>query len=246
MVSVDQHRELSVGPGDTVVLSSRTIPGNERTVSRLIGNLYRRGCDVVHSGTAKVHVSGHASREDLVELLRLVRPRYVVPIHGEYRMLVQHAQLATQAGLPAESVYLLENGNVLSLDGQGARLAERVPAGRVLLDRSGGNGLEDVVIRDRRHLSSDGVVVPIIVVDKRTGRVETAPEIVTRGFVDSGERAPLLERAGRLVVEAVESRSGEELQDPGLTRERVRVELRRFFKKQTQRRPMVIPVVMEL
>jgi ribonuclease J len=246
MISVDEHAEVAAGPGDTVVLSARAIPGNERAVSRLISNLYRRGCDVVHPGTARVHVSGHGNRADLVELLRLTRPRYLVPVHGEYRMLAQHAQLAAKVGLPAERVLVAEDGEVLGFGPEGARRLARVAAGRVLLDRSGTDGLEEVVVRDRRHLSFDGIVVPILVLDKQTGRVESPPEIVTRGFVDVAERADLIEEAGRLLVEAVESRPSEEHADPSLTRERLRLTLRRFFRRRTQRRPMVIPVVMEV
>jgi ribonuclease J len=247
MVSVDEHRDVSAGPGDTVVISARAIPGNERAVSRLMGNLFRRGCDVVHPGTARVHVSGHGSQDDLVELIRRVRPRYLVPVHGEYRMLAQHARLATRAGLAAAHVLLAEDGEVLEVSSAAARKVARVAAGRILLDRSGTEGVEDVVVRDRRHLSVEGIVVPVVVLDRQTGRLESAPEIVTRGFVDAEERgAELLEDAGRLVAEAVESRPAEERHDPALIRERVRQELRRFFRKRTQRRPMVIPVVMEV
>jgi ribonuclease J len=246
MISVDEHRDVATGPGDTVVLSARAIPGNERVVSRLISNLYRRGCDVVHPGVAHVHVSGHGSQDDLTELLARVRPRYLVPVHGEYRMLAQHARLAARAGFAADRVLLAEDGDVLRLTRDAAAKEARVPAGRTLLDRSGTEGLEDVVVRDRRHLSSEGIVVPVVVLDRQTGRVESPPQIVTRGFVDVGERAELLDEAGRLLVEAVETRPAEERYDPALTRERVRTELRRFFRKRTQRRPMVIPVVMEV
>jgi ribonuclease J len=247
LVSVAEHPSLAVGPGDTVVLSARVIPGNERTVSRLIGNLFRRGCDVVHAGTAKVHVSGHGSRTDLVELLTRVRPRYLVPVHGEYRMLAQHARLASQAGLPADRVLLAEDGDVLCFDAGGARKRERVAAGRVLLDRLAGDEIEEVVVRDRRHLSAQGMVVPVLVLDRQTGRLESPPEMVTRGFLDLSERsAEILEEAHRLLAAAVDGRPPEERFDPALTRERVRVELRRFFKKRTQRRPLVVPVVMEV
>ncbi len=246
MISVGEHKDVAVGPGDTVVLSARVIPGNERVVSRLIGNLFRRGCDVVHPGVARVHVSGHGGRDDLLELLRLVRPQYLVPIHGEYRMLAQHARLAGEAGLAADRVLLAEDGDVLAFSqGRGHKQA-RIAAGRVLLDRSGGDGIEDVVLRDRRQLSADGIVVPVLVLDKQTGRATQAPEFVTRGFVDAGGSAELLEAAGRFLVESVESRSSAERCDPMLTRERLRQQLRRFFRKRTQRRPMVIPVVMEI
>jgi ribonuclease J len=246
MISVGEHRDVAVGPGDVAVFSARPIPGNERAVSRVMGNLFRRGCDVVHGGIAAVHVSGHASRDELVELIQRVRPRYLVPIHGEYRMLAQHARLAVAAGMPAERVLLCEDGEVLDFGEGGASKAGTVSAGRVLLDRSGYEELEEIVVRDRRHLSSDGVVVPVVVLDKQTGRLSSPPEMVTRGFVDVGERADLMSDAARLVEDLVASRPPEEQQAPDLTRERLRLELRRFFKKRTQRRPMVIPVVMEV
>src|SRR5262245_31188912 len=176
LVSLDEHPALAVGPGDTVVLSARAIPGNERAVSRMIGNLFRRGADVVHPGVARVHVSGHGNREDLLELIRRVRPRYLVPVHREYRLLAQHARLAAEAGLPAERVLLAEDGDVLHVSRAGARRQGRTAAGRVLLDRSGTDGLEDVVIRDRRHLSEDGIVVPVIVLDRQTGEVGAPPQ----------------------------------------------------------------------
>jgi ribonuclease J len=236
-----------VGPGDTVILSARAIPGNERAVSRLIGNLMRRGCDVVHPGTAHVHVSGHGSRDDLLEVIARVRPRYLVPIHGEYRMLAQHGRLAVEAGLGADRVLVAEDGEVLAFDARGGRKEGRAGAGRVLLDRSGMEGVEDVVLRDRKHLSAEGIVVPVIVLDKATGEMGSVPEIVTRGFVDvEGRNSDVMEEAARLLQQAVESRPLEERHDPTLLRERVRAELRRFFKKRTQRRPMVIPVVMEV
>ena len=246
MVSVGEHRDLAAGPGDTVVLSARAIPGNERIVSRLMSNLFRLGCDVVHPGTARVHVSGHGSQGDLVELLRRVRPRYLVPVHGEYRMLAQHARLAAAAGLPADRVLVAEDGDVLSLGPAGARREARVAAGRLLLDRGGASEIEDLVVRDRRHLSSDGIVVPIVVVDRQTGHLESPPEIVSRGIVDTEEAASLAEEAGRLLAGAMAARPAEERLDADLTRERVRDELRRFYKRRTQRRPMVIPVVMEV
>jgi ribonuclease J len=246
LVSMDEHHDLSTGPGDTVVLSARAIPGNERTVSRLISNLFRRGCDVVHPGTARVHVSGHGSQQDLLELLRVVRPEYLVPVHGEYRMLAQHARLAAAGGFPVERVLVAEDGEVLAFRPDGARREARVEAGRILLDRGGTTEVEDVVVRDRRHLSAEGIVVPIVVVDRETGRLESAPEIVTRGVVDEQEGASLIAEAELALANAMEGRPREERRDLALTRERVRLELRRFFRRRVQRRPMVIPVVMEV
>jgi ribonuclease J len=246
MLSLGEQRDVAAGPGDTVVISARAIPGNERAVSRLIGNLFRLGCDVVHPGTARVHVSGHGSRDDLVALLKEVRPRYLVPVHGEYRMLAQHARLAAAAGLPADRVLVAEDGDVLRLSADGALREERVPAGRVFLERGGGAEVEDLVIRDRRHLSAEGIVVPIVVVDRQTGHLESPPEIVTRGLVAPAEAQELIEDASRLLSRAMDERPAEERLDSERTRERVRDELRRFFKRRTQRRPMVIPVVMEV
>ena len=246
LLSLGEHRDVAAGPGDTVVISARAIPGNERAVSRLIGNLFRLGADVVHPGTAKVHVSGHGGRGDLVELLRRVRPRWLVPVHGEYRMLAQHARLAAAAGRPADSVLLAEDGDVLRLSAARAVREGRTPAGRVLLDRGGNSEIEDLVIRDRRHLSSEGIVVPIVVVDRATGQLGSAPEIVTRGIVAPEEAQELVDEAARLLERTMSERPAEERQDVEATRERVRGELRRFFKRRTQRRPMVIPVVMEV
>jgi len=246
LLSLGEHHDVAVGPDDTVVLSARAIPGNERAVSRLIGNMFRLGADVVHPGTANVHVSGHGSQGDLVELLRRVRPRWLVPVHGEYRMLAQHARLAAAAGLPADSVLLADDGDVLRLSASGASKQGRTAAGRVLLDRGGAAEIEDLVIRDRRHLSSEGIVVPIVVVDRQTGQLESAPEIVTRGIVAPEDAQALLDEASRLLARAMSERPVEERRDAEATRERVRAELRRFFKRRTQRRPMVIPVVMEV
>ncbi|MFN8096217.1 MAG: MBL fold metallo-hydrolase RNA specificity domain-containing protein, partial [Vicinamibacteria bacterium] len=181
-----------------------------------------------------------------VELLRRVRPRWLVPVHGEYRMLAQHARLAAAAGRPADSVLLAEDGDVLRLSAARAVREGRTPAGRVLLDRGGNSEIEDLVIRDRRHLSSEGIVVPIVVVDRATGQLGSAPEIVTRGIVAPEEAQELVDEAARLLERTMSERPAEERQDVEATRERVRGELRRFFKRRTQRRPMVIPVVMEV
>jgi ribonuclease J len=245
-VAAGEHRDLAVGPGDTVVLSARAIPGNERVVSRLISNLYRQGCEVVHPGVARVHVSGHGHQKDLLTLIELVRPRYFVPVHGEYRMLAQHARLAARAGVPAERVLLVEDGEVWQVSEAGARRAESVPAGRVLLDGSTEGSVQDEVVRDRRALSTDGVVVPVLVLDRHTGRLEADPRIVSRGFVAENGGAELLSEAEGLLRETIAARHGDEARDLVSTRELMRSEMRRFFKRRTRRRPMVIPVVMEV
>jgi ribonuclease J len=167
-------------------------------------------------------------------------------VHGEYRMLAQHARLAVQAGVPAERVFVIEDGEVLAFEDGRASKEANVAAGRVLLDRSGVEELEEVVVRDRRHLSSEGIVVPVVVLDRQSGRLESETELVTRGFVDWDEWPGLMDAARDVVVEVIETRPPEEHRDPSLTRERLRMELRRLFRKRTNRRPMVIPVVMEV
>jgi ribonuclease J len=246
LIAVAEHRDLRVGQGDVVIHSARVIPGNERAVARVFDHLYRRGCEVVHGGDARVHVSGHGSRADLAEMIRLLRPRYFVPVHGEYRMLVQHARLAVAAGVASERVHLIEDGQTLLLDADEGRLDGCVPAGRTLIDRGGAEEIDEVVVRDRRHLSCNGIVVPVIVIEKATGRVGAAPEIVMRGLVDADGSSALAEEASRLVRETLATRTPEEHQDSGLTRERVRIELRGFLKRRTQRRPLVVPVIMEV
>jgi ribonuclease J len=246
LVAVGEHRELAVSPGDVVVHSARIIPGSERAVARLFDHLCRRGCEVVHSGLALVHVSGHGGRADLSEMIRLLRPRHLVPIHGEHRLLVQHGRLAVQAGIAPEHVHILDNGQCLRFQDAEAQLDGHVPAGRVLIDRGGLEEVDEVVVRDRRHLSWNGIVVPVIVIEKETGDIGSAPEIVTRGLVDADSSAAFVEDASRLVLETLGARTPEERQDPGLTRERVRLDLRRYLKKRTQRRPLVVPVIMEV
>jgi ribonuclease J len=246
MVAIGEHRDIAVAPGDTVVLSARVVPGNERAVSRLMSHLFRRGCDVVHPGTARVHVSGHGRRDDLVELLCRVRPRYLVPIHGEYRMLAQHARLAVKAGMASENVLLAEDGDVLSFVAGEVRREARLPAGRILLDRGADAEIEDLVIRDRHHLSAHGVVVPVVVLDRHSGELQSQPEVLSRGFLDGERGAEILEEAARTLTQSLGARPPEERADLALTRERISLDLKRLFKRRAQKRPLVIPVVMEV
>ena len=247
-IAIDEHRHIKLGPADTVVLSARAIPGNEKTIGRVINHIARRGADVIHEGLKHVHVSGHGSEEELKLMLSLVRPRYFVPVHGEYRQLSQHARVAGRvfAGrTPTPEILLAENGHVIQIDERGARLAGTAPVGRVLIDGTGTGEVGDEVLRDRRHLSEDGLVVPVVAINKQTGALEGAPDIVTRGFViEHGQE--LLADGARLVTEIFESASLEKRTDPGLIKETIRVELRRFLRKRSGRRPLVLPVIMEI
>src|SRR6201996_7834919 len=246
-VAVDNHRHLSLKPGDTVVLSSRIIPGNEKAIYRMMNHIARRGAELVYGNMKPpVHVSGHASEEELKLILNLVRPRYFVPIHGEYRQLSRHAQLAEHlrsSGL--EETFVLETGETLEIDQLGARRGEKITVGRVCIDSgSRDDVVEDIIIRDRRHLSEDGVVLPIIAINKHTGKSEGLPEIVSRGFV--GEGAGVLQEARAVVARTVETSTPEERGDWGVMQEKIRMDLKRFLSKQTQRRPLIMPVILEI
>ena len=247
--AVDNHKHAKIEPGDTVVLSSRIIPGNEKAIFRMIDHLYRREANVIYDdgGGAPVHVSGHASQEELKLIINLVRPRYFIPIHGEYRQLKRHAGLAKSMPEAVGSVMMLESGKILEFDELGARIAGEVPVGRVCIDSgSRGDVVEDLIIKDRRHLSEDGIVLPIIAINKLTGEVESAPEIVMRGFAAAGAENGLMTEARNIIVQTLEQSSEEEKKDWGLIKEKIRQDLKRYIVKNTQRRPLIMPVILEI
>lgn len=248
-VAVDNHKHLSVAPGDIVALSARIIPGNEKAIYRMINHMSRRGADVVYgSMTPPIHVSGHGNAEELRLILNLVRPRYFVPIHGEYRQLSRHAAIAQHLqhwGL--QDTFILESGETLEIDREGARKGERVAVGRVCIDSGTlDEVVRDMVIRDRRHMSEDGFVLPILAIDKHTGKPEGRPEIVTRGFISLEESVELIEQARAVVMRTLETSSTEEKGDWGVMQEKIRTDLKRFLTKQTSRRPLIMPVILEI
>jgi ribonuclease J len=247
-VAVDNHKNLYLQPGDTVALSSRIIPGNEKSIYRMMNHIARRGAELVYgSMNPPVHVSGHASEEELKLVLNLVRPRYFIPVHGEYRHLSRHAKLAQHlrfAGL--EETFVLETGDTLEIDSRGARRGEKITVGRVCIDSGSlDDVVEDIIIRDRRHLSEDGFVLPIIAINKHSGKSEGLPEIVSRGFV-GGDNAALLQEARGVVRRTLDTSSPEERGDWGVMQEKIRTDLKRFLGKQTQRRPLIMPVILEV
>ncbi|HLJ13017.1 MAG TPA: ribonuclease J [Bryobacteraceae bacterium] len=248
-VAVDNHKNLSIGPGDTVVLSARIIPGNEKGIYRMINHIARRGADVIYgSMNPPIHVSGHGSAEELRLVLNLVRPRFFVPVHGEYRQMYKHAALAKHLShLGLERSFVLETGDTLQIDSEGAQRGPRVPVGRVCIDSGSlDEVVEDVIIRDRRHLSEDGFVIPVIALNKLTGKSEGLPEIVSRGFVSLEDGSGLLQEARQVVAKTVESSSTEERADWGVMQEKIRADLRRYLNKQTARRPLIMPVILEI
>jgi ribonuclease J len=247
-VSVDNHKHVSVEKGDTVVLSSRIIPGNEKAIFRMIDHMARRGADVLYgSMNPPLHVSGHASVEEMKLVLNLVRPRFFMPIHGEFRQLSKHARLAEHlrfAGL--EESFIMESGEVLEIDRRGARKAGKVPAGHVCIDSgSVDDVVQDVIIRDRRHLSEDGIVLPIIAINRNSGRIESLPEIVSRGF-NAGDGAEFIEKARQVVAKTLEGSNQEEKTDWGVMKEKIRADLKRYIVKETWQRPPIMPVILKV
>ncbi|HXS97368.1 MAG TPA: ribonuclease J [Candidatus Limnocylindrales bacterium] len=248
-VAVDNHKHASVERGDTVVLSSRIIPGNEKAIFRMIDHMAKRGADVMYgSMNPPLHVSGHGSVEEMKLVLNLVRPRYFMPIHGEFRQLSKHARLAEHlrfAGL--ENSFVMETGDILEIDHHGARVAGKAPVGRVCIDSgSVDDVVQEMVIRDRRHLSEDGIVLPIIAIDSHTGRMEGLPEIVSRGFALADEGSEFMQNARQIVARTMEGSNQEEKTDWGVMKEKIRADLKRYIVKETQRRPLIMPVILEV
>jgi len=249
-IAIDDHRFVKLGPDDTVVFSARAIPGNEKAIARTMSHVARRGADVVTPDMKHVHVSGHGSAEELKLVLSLVRPRYFIPIHGEYRQLSQHARVAAKVMRGADRqvrVLLAQDGDIIQFDAHGARIADRAPTGRVLIDTTRVGEVGDEVLRDRRHLAGDGIVVAVVAISRHTGTIAGVPEVVARGFVvDEGEEKSLFADASRVIGDCIATAGVEERTDQGLMTEKLRVELRRFFKKRSGRRPLVLPVLMEI
>jgi ribonuclease J len=245
--AVDNHKHAKIEKGDTVVLSSRIIPGNEKAIYRMIDHLFRRQAHVIYEdgSSPPIHVSGHGSQEELKLIINLVKPKYFIPIHGEYRQLKLHAEMAGAMHSSVGNVMLIESGDILELDELGARKAGRVNVGRVCIDSgSRTDVVEDLIIKDRRHLSEDGIVLPIIAINKLSGRVESSLEIVTRGFAP-GEDG-FVDGARQLVMQTLELSSAEEKADYGVIKEKIRADLKRYISKQTQKRPLIMPVILEI
>jgi ribonuclease J len=246
-IAVDNHRLLSVEAQDTVILSARIIPGNEKSIFRMLDHMFRRQALVYYDNAGgTLHVSGHASQEEQKLMLNLVRPKYFVPLHGEYRQLFRHAALAHQVGAVSGEVLLLEDGQAVEFTEEGAFRREPVAAGRVCVDSGSLEEIEEVVIRDRKHLSEDGIVVPIIAIDKHTGRMESRPEMVTRGFLPSEDGTEVLDGARAVILRTIEQSNAEEKSDWGVIKEKIRVDLKRYLSKQTAKRPLVLPVILEV
>ncbi|MBI2364796.1 MAG: ribonuclease J [Deltaproteobacteria bacterium] len=244
-VALNDHKTIKIDPGDTVILSSKFIPGNEKTIANLINHLYRRGAEVHYEKVSEIHVSGHASQEELKTMLQLTRPRYFVPIHGEYRHLVKHRRLAQDVGVPEENCFILEDGDVLELTAHRAQKIKPVQAGRVFVDGKGVGDVGDVGIRDRRHLSEDGMVLAVMAIHQQSGELVAGPDLISRGFMGDPFSEEVLEQARKVVLETLNGMNRETRTDPGELKEEVRKSLRRYFRKRLERHPVVLPYIIE-
>lgn len=245
-IAMDDHKQIKLEKGDSVILSSRVIPGNERTISELINHLYRRGAEVFHEKTSEVHVSGHASQEELKLMINTVQPRFFIPIHGEYRMLHKHIQLAKKVGIPPERCIQATNGDVISFYSDTAAIVEKVESGRVFVDGKGVGDVGNIVLKDRKHLSEDGMVVIIIGINQTSGAIIYGPDILSRGFVFEDESREYLAEARNVVIAALDELNTEMRCDNEEVNTIVRQALRRFFKKTIERRPVILPMILEM
>jgi ribonuclease J len=245
LMAAGENKWLKIGEGDVVILSSHAIPGNEYDVNKVIDGLYRLGAEVVHSGIAEVHVSGHGQQEELKTLLSVACPDYFIPVHGEFRHLTHHARLAMQMGVAQGNVLLAEDGDVIELTDSGLDFAEEIPAGFLYVDGIVGD-VGHGVLRDRRVLGEEGVVVVVVTVDARTGEVVSGPEILTRGWVYAPEADDLLEEARQAVLQSLKEAAAQGATDFETLRRHVRQAAGRFVNERTKRRPMIVPVVMEV
>lgn len=245
-IAMAEHSKLEITEGDTVIISANPIPGNEKSVGKIINHLFKEGATVVYEPHFGIHTSGHAKQEELKLLLNLTKPRYFVPIHGEHRMLMKHAELAESTGVPKENICIAEIGSVLEFTESGLRVSERVAAGQVFVDGLGVGDVGNIVLRDRRQLASDGILIVVVTINGRSGEVLAGPDIVSRGFVYVRESERLIEDAREKVREILDEFKGKGITEWGMLKQGVREVLSRYLYEQTKRRPMILPIIMEV
>lgn len=245
-MAMSDHRKVEIVPGDTVLISATPIPGNEKLVARTVDYLFRQGADVIYDSSSGIHVSGHGSQEELKLMLNLVRPAYFIPVHGEYRMLKVHAKLAQDLGIPRSNIFIAENGSILEFTRESGTMAGKVPAGAILVDGLGVGDIGNIVMRDRRQLSQDGILIAVIAMDRESNSVVSGPEIVSRGFVYVRESEQLMEDARVKIQEALDRCEANGTTDWGTIKNSVRDILGKFLYEKTRRRPMIMPIILEV
>jgi len=245
-MALTEHKQVEIVPGDIIIISASPIPGNEKLVARIIDHLFKRGANVIYDPVSGIHVSGHSSQEELKLMLNLVRPRFFVPIHGEYRMLIKHAALAKELGIPPANIFVAENGQILEVTRNAARFTGRVTAGRVLVDGLGVGDVGNIVLRDRKQLAQDGILIAVIAIHQESGQVVAGPDIVSRGFVYVREAEELMEEARARVREALDFCAERGISEWASIKAQVRDTLGKFLYERTRRRPMILPIIMEV
>ncbi len=245
-IAMDEHKHIKVKEGDTVILSAKIIPGNERSIGKIINHLMRRGADVKYEKVSEIHVSGHASKEELKLMMNLVRPRYFVPIHGEYRHLKYHARLAERSGIPKDNIFILDDGEVLEINESEAARAGKVSSGRIFIDGKGTNGVEDIVLRDRRTLAHDGIVIVLVGIEKLTNKIVSGPDIISRGFVFEDASQDIINEVRDLMAATLSGLQDDIISDVSLIQSKLRSTLKKYLRNTMDRRPMIMPVIMEV
>ena len=245
-IATGEHRQIKIKKGDTIILSSRALPGNERSIGRIINHLMRRGADVIYEKVSEVHVSGHASREELKLMMNIVKPKYFMPIHGEYGHLKCHAELAEKSGIPSDNVFVIENGTVIEITDKGASKNGKVATGRIFIDGKGIGGVEGIVLRDRRRLAHDGIVIVIVGIEKFTKKIISGPEMISRGFIFENASQDIINEVRELLSNAVASFGDDIVADVPMIKAKIRSTLKKYLKNSMDRSPMIMPIVMEV
>jgi ribonuclease J len=245
-IASSEHKQVSVKPEDKIIISASSIPGNEKMISKVINELLKKGADVVYEGIADVHVSGHACREELKLMLALTKPKYFMPVHGEYMHLTSHKEIALIMGIPKENIFLMGNGDVLEISKNGAKVNGTVPAGQVLIDGLGVGDVGNIVLRDRRHLSEDGLMVVVVTMEKESGTILAGPDIISRGFVYVRESEDLMEGARKAVSEALSKCEFKGMTGWTYIKNLIKDALKEYVWQETKRSPMILPIIMEV
>ncbi|MDD3766905.1 MAG: ribonuclease J [Eubacteriales bacterium] len=245
-MAFSDHRKITIGPGDTVLISASPIPGNEKSVFRVINELFKKGCDVIYESLADIHVSGHACQEELKVILGLVKPKFFIPIHGEYRHLMRHAALAERMGVHKKNVFIMDVGQVLELSADTARISGTVPSGKVLVDGLGVGDVGNIVLRDRKHLAEDGIIVVVVTISSDTKEIASGPDVISRGFVYMRESEDLIEQIKACAKKSLDNCRSKNISDWSSLKSNVKSDLGEFLFQKTKRNPMILPIIMEI
>jgi len=245
-IATDEHKHIVAKEGDTVILSAKMIPGNERSIGKIINHLFRRGANVIYEKVSEVHVSGHASKEELKLMLNMVKPKYFMPIHGEYRHLVYHSMLARKLDIPKENIFILRNGDVVEISDNEARKNGNVSSGRIFIDGKGMGGVEEMVLRDRLRLAHDGIVLILLAVDNLTGNIISGPDIISRGFVFEDASQEIINNVKELLANTIKGLGAEYISDSSLLKAKLRSTLKKYLRDTMERRPMIMPIIIEV